>query len=529
MSGPGSLSRLRLFSLFTTAVALASSLAAQENTPIVHVIRLATAADQIVEVQTTIPPTGETEFELVMPVWSPGFYVQQNYAEQVSDVSAKSATGQTLTVRQSASNRWSITTPPDQAVSFSYRLKCETCSVTTNWIGDTFAVFNGGSTYLALKGDPKRPQRVRLELPPEWQAFSGLESVADSPYEFEAPDYDTLVDSPIVAGKGLGVHEFEVAGSRHILVDAGEHPGWDSEAAAQNIARIVGEMHRFWGELPFRRYVFLNLFNQGNGGLEHLNSTLISTRLNPNSKNAAPWNAYRWLAFVSHEYFHAFNVKRLRPVELGPFDYERPPRTPSLWISEGLTSYYGDLITVRCGLGTTNDFLASLSSYVRELQNTPGRTVQSLEQASLDVWTSSMSGVGQDKNKGVSYYVKGPIVGFLLDAKIRRATQGAKSLDDVMRLAYRRYSQERGFTPGEFVAVAEEVAQIQLDDWFQQHLASTAELDYQEALDWFGLTLSDDADPKKKWEITVRADASEQQRTQLHSLTGSDAVGAPSK
>src|SRR5262249_54956262 len=168
----------------------------------------------------------------------------------------------------------------------------------------------------------------------------------------------------------------------------------------------------------------------------------------------------RWLSFVSHEYFHAFNVKRLRPVELGPFDYEHPPSTKSLWIAEGLTTYCGDLIVARAGLATPRDFLELLSSHIGQLQHARGRLVQNLEEASLDVWNSGTSGVGRESATKLSYYVKGPVVGFLLDARIRRATAGKKSLDDLMRLAYKRYSGERGFTPEQFQATAEEVAGV---------------------------------------------------------------------
>jgi predicted metalloprotease with PDZ domain len=270
------------------------------------------------------------------------------------------------------------------------------------------------------------------------------------------------------------------------------------------------------------------LTTRGFGGLEHLYSTLISTGPNPDPSHPT-WSSFIWLKFVSHEYFHTFNVKRLRPIELGPFDYERPPRTPSLWISEGLTSYYGDLIVCRSGLASTEDFLGSMSSYIRQLQNTPGRLKQSLSQASLDVWTSSMSGMVRNTDEAVSYYIKGPVVGFLLDARIRRVTDGQRSLDDVMRTAYDRYSGPQGFTPQEFVAVAEEVAGVDLDDWFHDHLDSTKELDYSEALDWFGLRISDGADPKTGWTLSVRPDASDKQRSQLLDLTTSPSASTAPK
>jgi predicted metalloprotease with PDZ domain len=219
-----------------------------------------------------------------------------------------------------------------------------------------------------------------------------------------------------------------------------------------------------------------------------------------------------WLNFISHEYCHAFNVKRLRPLELGPFDYEREPHTPSLWISEGFTSYFGELAVARAGLSTRADVLRSLSAKIEQLQKAPGRLVQTLEQSSLDVWTSeSISGVRTNANTSVSYYIKGQIVGFLLDAAVRRASKGAKTLDDVIRLEYRRYGGERGFTPEEFYATASEVAGADLSGWFKRAVASTSELDYTEALDWYGLRFAPDS-----WTLEVRDDATAAQKNRLN-------------
>ena len=159
-----------------------------------------------------------------------------------------------------------------------------------------------------------------------------------------------------------------------------------------------------------------------------------------------------------------------------------------LWVAEGVTAYYDGLLTTRSGLATATDFLARLSGNIDRLQKSPGRLKQTLEQSSLDVWTSSFSGLGGD-DKTVSYYVKGPVVAFLLDAKVRQESKGAKSLDDVMKLAYERYSGEKGFTAEQFRKTAEEVAGVDLRAWFQKAVASTEELDYAEALDWFGLQI----------------------------------------
>jgi predicted metalloprotease with PDZ domain len=393
--------------------------------------------------------------------------------------------------------------------------------VTTNWVSQNLAVLNGAPTFITLVEQGRRPHDVFLQLPASLkQAMTALDPAPDGrPNHYRAQDFDTLVDSPIVAGT-LDVNEFDVAGSRHYLVNAGEVGQFEARRAAADLRKIVEAAQSLWGFLPYRKYVFLNVFRQGGGGLEHKDSTLLTA----NATRATTPAGYRsWLSFVAHEYFHAFNVKRLRPVELGPFDYENAPHTKSLWISEGFTSYYAELLLVRAGLDSMPEFLAALSSPVRQLQQAPGRRVQTLEQSSWDVWNNSMSGVGTDPKTSVSYYVKGEVVGFLLDARIRRATGGRKSLDDVMRLAYRRYAADHGFTADDFRKAAQDVARTDLREWFRRAVSSTEELDYDEALDWFGLRFAvrDGEDPARNWALQTRDDATEAQQAHLSALIGS--------
>jgi predicted metalloprotease with PDZ domain len=218
---------------------------------------------------------------------------------------------------------------------------------------------------------------------------------------------------------------------------------------------------------------------------------------------------------------HAFNVKRLRPIELGPFDYESPPTTTSLWLSEGATTYLGNLMLARANLMTSEDFLRSMSSAIADLQTSPGRLVQSLEQSSAEVWTNSNSGVGASKGT-VSYYGKGNVVAFLLDAHIRRLTDGVKSLDDGMRLAYTRYGGELGFTADELRATFEEVAGRSLKAWFAKAIASPGELDYGEMLGWYGLRFAGAGTAgRDSWTLEVRPRATAAQRRHLAALLSS--------
>jgi len=257
-----------------------------------------------------------------------------------------------------------------------------------------------------------------------------------------------------------------------------------------------------WGSLPYRKYVFLNLLTEARGGLEHAGSMCIMTSRWATSTRSAYAD---WLALVSHEFFHVWNIKRLRPVELGPFDYESENTTRSLWIAEGLTDYYGALGVHRASLTTQSEYLgaapdtarSSLSGLIDTLQSTPGRLLQSAEQASYDAWIKLYRPDENTANTSISYYTKGAVAGWLLDARIRHATGGAKSLDDLMRLAFARYSGDRGFTTDQFKAVAEEIAGTSLREFFRHAVESTGELDYGEALEWFGLRFKASAESQK--------------------------------
>jgi predicted metalloprotease with PDZ domain len=483
--------------------------------PVLYSIKFPAPDTHFAEVEATFPTSKQPAIDLMMPVWSPGFYRLEDYAGRVQALSARLSDGKALAVEQPQKNRWRIQTAGAPSIIVSYRLLCNSRSVTTNWVGEDLLVLNGAATFITLVEPSRRPHEVRLQLAPRWKrALSGMDvAPGANPAHFRAADYDTLVDSPIVAGE-LSVHEFEVNGTRHQVADAGDFKKWDGRRGAQELEKIVRETRRYWGLLPFKRYVFLNVFRQGGGGLEHGNSTLLTSSPNMTTPTL------RWLSFVSHEYFHAFNVKRLRPVELGPFNYERPPATGSLWISEGLTTYGANLVLARASLCDAKEFLTLLSAHIKTVQNSPGRLKQSLEQASLDVWTSGNSGVGRDPNNLVSYYDKGPVVGFLLDAKIQRATGGRKSLDDVMRLAYKRYAGARGFTPAQFRRTAEEVAGVDLGAWFRKAISSVEELDYSEALDWFGLRFAEADKPADAWQLAVGESASAEQKKRLRKWLG---------
>lgn len=481
--------------------------AAQRLDPISYAVRIVQPDTHLLDVDAVVPTGGRQTIELMMPVWSPGYYKVEDYAANVRDLTASTLEGAPLRIEQTEKSRWRVETRGSRSIRLSYRVFGNERTVTTNEIVADYAVLNGAPTFITLAEQARRPHDVTISVPAGWQhAMSGLRDLG--PSRFRADDYETLVDSPILAGT-LDVRQFRVGGKPHYVVSVGDTTGWDAEAGVRGLQTFVEESRRFWGELPYDKYLFLIAFRPGGGGLEHRNSNLstVVARSGPRG-----WAS---LGLLAHEYTHLYNVKRLRPVELGPFDFGNAPVTGSLWISEGVTSYYSGLLMTRAGLQSSDDYLASLSSLIGNLQNAPGRLLQSVERSSLEVWGNSNSGVSPAATT-VSYYNKGNVLGVLLDARIRRQTRGRHSFDEVMRLAYERYSGARGFTPAQFREVAERIADSDLTQWFEDSVSSTKELDYTDFLEWYGLEFVPSGGKiEGNWTLRVRSDQTAAQRRNL--------------
>ena len=443
-----------------------------------------------VEVVATIPTDGAAQIDLMMPVWTPGSYLVREYSRHIEAMTATDASGAPIRIQKTRKNRWRLTAKGARHVRLNYRLYANEMSVRTNFVDEEIAVLNGAATFITLvPSRVARAHEVQLLLPQTWsKSFSGMGPGAQD-NSYVAPDYDTLVDSPILAGNP-SVDEFRVSGKTHYLVTFRERGLWSRTQPAQDLAKVVAATARFWGSIPFDRYYFFNVLGAPVSALEHRNSTVINA---PRESGQARDGYVRWLSTAAHEYFHAWNVKRLRPIELGPFDYENEVYTDGLWFAEGVTDYYADLILARAGLVTRDEHLAAVSTNIRALQTTPGRLEQSMERASFDAWIKYYRQDENSPNTSISYYVKGAVVGFLLDAKLRRVTKGSRSLDDVMRLLYKQFSGEKGFTSEDLrtvvVAVAGPAGARDVRAWLDRALGTTEELDYAEALEWYGLEM----------------------------------------
>ncbi len=460
------------------AISLSSNLIAQktsdETTAISYTVDLTDSKNHYVTVTANVPVESETT-ELMMAVWTPGSYLVREYARHINSMEVTSG-GKALKFEKTRKNRWTVQSKGVKSFVLKYRVYCNEMSVRTNWVGSEYAMLNGAPTYITLPDRLDRPHTVRLKLPRAWtRSATSLRSTGDTPHTFKAKNFDELVDSPIVAGN-VSVYPFTVGGIEHQLVNVGESGQWDGTKAATDLKKIVQAHHDMWETIPYDRYLFLNMIVESGGGLEHDNSSVLMT---------SRWSfresgRYKgWLSLASHEFFHTWNVRRLRPKSLVKYDYENEVYTDGLWIAEGITSYYEELALVRAGILSRNEFLSKVSGNVESVQRTEGRKVQSLKDASYDAWIKFYRPDENSSNTTISYYSKGAVVAFLLDAKIRKLTKGKKSLDDLLRKMFADYA-ESGFTTNDFRNAASEIAGEDLSDWFASAIDSTDELDYSD-------------------------------------------------
>jgi len=479
--------------------------------PLAYTIHVTPPTAKAFDVDVVVPTGRRDSIFMMMPVWSPGMYTLQSYGDRVASIGARGPDGSSLDVSRVSPSRWVVKTGKAPSVTVTYRVGAARGTNLSSGVTDTSLVIIGPATFMTLADSPDRPADIRLDVPADWKpAATSLAAAPDgAKNHFVAPNYDVLADSPILDGTHVSVAGFTVNGVSHRWAYLGDAE-WSADSAAAWVKPLVEEHARFWGTLPLDNYVFLNIVTgAGPGsGVEHLNSVAINT----NGKRPGPGGWFREAAFISHEYFHAMNVKRLRPVELGPFDYEHTPVTTGLWVSEGLTSYFGDLLAARGGLGTHADWLALASKHIGDLQNSPGRLVQSIEGASAQMFERI------PREKSVDYYVKGPVVGLVLDAHIRKATNGTTSMDDVIRAEYQKWSGKRGFTSQDFAKTASDAAGVDLVALLHKLVATTDEVDYAEMLDYFGLRFSGGDDPKKAWTLEIRPDVTAEQTAHLDAL-----------
>jgi predicted metalloprotease with PDZ domain len=426
----------------------------------------------------------EKSVRLQMPVWSPGDYHVMNHAKYVRDFSATGAGDKALAVTRPDDNTWEVATEGAEAIRVRYTLPDTPPGYFSDnvTVRDKYAFYNGPATYMYVVGHKEDPACLNVKLPEGWKsATTPLEqdpdaSAAAGEAAFRAPDYDTLADSPLVVGDFV-TRSFSFAGRPHTLVFFDSHKGLDYDSFLPLVEKVVTEENRLMGGPPYPRYSFFIDVNGRGGGLEHLNAQRIAWGRGYPIRFAA--------GFVAHEFFHLWNVKRVRPVVLGPFDYVNPPKTRNLWWCEGVTEYFADVSTLRAGLTSEEDFLAQQGGAIRALQNNPARLRVTADESSLRVWEA-----GNSSGFGFSYYLKGQLIGLCLDLKLRHETGGRASLDDVMRDLMARYGLPKPGYPEDGLRDAViRAGGPEMGSFYDLVARSTKEMPFAQCLGYAGLKL----------------------------------------
>jgi len=447
------------------------------------------------EVQMDISGLAKDYVDVKMPVWTPGSYLIREFEKSVEEFKA-TASGKAVKVEKVRKNTWRIFSAKAAHIKINYRVYAFEISVRTPFIDESHAFLSPTGIFMHPDGMIKSPSTVKIIPFNTWSKVStGLEPVAGQQFTYRATDFDILYDSPIEVGN-QDVFEFMAAGVRHEVAMYGGG-NYDKEKLKVDMAKIVEEPTKVYGENPNKHYVFIvHNFLRGGGGLEHLNSTTLGATRNAYNTEAG----YKgFLALVAHEYHHLWNVKRLRPVALGPFDYDNENYTTNLWVAEGFTSYYENKYMHRAGFNDAAKFVNDLAGAVGTVVNTPGAKYQSAASSSYDAWIIGYRPNENSRNNSISYYNKGEVVGILMDLEIINATKGAKSLDDVMKAMYLQCKTlKRGYTDAEFKAMVEKVAGISFTNFWAKYVNGVDDVEYQKYFKLAGVDVTtENATPEK--------------------------------
>lgn len=439
-----------------------------------------------------------THVDLRLPAWSPGSYLVREYARHVQRVRAFTEDGERRSVRKQDKATWRVECAHTDRIVVEYEVFAHDLTVRTNHLDDTHGFFNSVALFMHPVDRLHDAVDVQIAAPPGWGVFSGLPAVEHSSNRFRAADFDELYDCPFEIGPHDPI-EFEVDGKPHRVVIWGEG-NYNRDVLARDMAGVVATNARMFGGLPYDNYLFIvHLTDHGFGGLEHRNSTVLLfsrhgfadswPQRSPTDRKDGQY--LEFLRLVSHEHFHVWNVKRIRPAVLGPFDYQQENYTRELWTVEGVTSYYDTLLLLRGGVIDGNKYLELVCKSLRRYYGVPGRQLHSLEDASFDAWIKFYRPDEHTNNSSVSYYLKGELVCLLLDVWMRTVSGGEKSLDDVLRKLWTDYqiSPQVGYEEGAYEQIVSEITGVDAGTFFDRFVRGTEEIDWDEFLAPLGLCL----------------------------------------
>ena len=442
------------------------------------------------EVTTTVTGLEKDYIDFILPVWAPGSYLIRDFPKNVEFFKAFDKNGAELKFEKTNKYTWRVYSKKLNEINISYNVYAFEASVRTSFLDDSHGYLNGSNIFMYIYKMKDLPSTLKIIPHKGWKKVNtGLEKVEGAGFTYHSPNYDILADSPIEIGN-QDVIEFKAAEVNYKIAMYGEG-NYQSDTLKKYMKQVIEAETNVFGENPNKNYTFIvHNLTRGSGGLEHLNSTTLEVNrwtYQPESK------LRRFLSLVAHEHFHLWNVKRIRPLQLGPFDYEKENYTKLLWEMEGVTSYYSNVILRRIGIYTPDNFLGNIAGTISGVENQPGNDVQSVADASFDAWIKAYQPDENSYNTTISYYSKGAVLGALLDLVILNATNGEKNYDNVLKYLYNEYYKElkRGFTEKEYQEAVEKIAGENLDQFFADYVNSAIQIDYNKFFNYAGLKLVD--------------------------------------
>jgi predicted metalloprotease with PDZ domain len=502
---------LRIASIVFLLLAASAAAAGAAADPLQYDLKFKPPATHLMEINIRANGLDGKSVDFAIPDWAPGSYYIENYWMNVQNFSATSSGGQPLAWRKTDEQTWRIDLNRATSVTISYEIYANTLANNCAQYNERHAFIGGPSTWMYLVTGKDRPITLTIDVPDGWKVATGMPRTDDS--HFNAASYDWFADYPLEISD-YKEQTFDFGGAKfhvidHDIVGSADFTKFTSDVQ-KIVATLVPMMSPVAGtpqqQAPFDNYWFLfHIWPNSGGGLEHLNSTQINFQTDWDSDKPTAGirgNQYQQkLSVTAHEFFHAWNVKRLRPKPLGPFDYTRQVHTPSLWISEGLTSYYGSLALVRAGLITPQEYLDGIAKLITKFEAEPGRKERSIEDTSWDTWFVRKAQLDTNlADTNYSYYDGGQVVGHLLDFAIRQNTNNQKSLDDWMRLMYFRYALPKpGFEPPDAIKAMTEIAGTDMMDFFHRYISGKDPLPYETFFAYAGIAVEKKTDADRPW------------------------------
>lgn len=467
-----------------------SMLASAINPKVNYELTFSQAQAHYVDVKLTIHQNDKESIDFKMPVWAPGSYLVREFARNVEGVSATNAKKESLFCEKINKNTWRVNAGKNTDVVFQYRVYAFELTVRTSFIDDAHAYLNGSSIFMYAEGLKEAPIQLKITPDANWKKIScSLAKSGANPFELTAPNYDMLADAPIEIGN-QDIISFEVLGIPHEVAMVGQG-NYDSEKIKKDFTKIIEEEKSVFGTHPCKNYVFIvHNVNAGGGGLEHLNSTTLQMQRNAYAAEAT-YNGF--LSLVAHEYFHLWNVKRLRPIALGPFNYDEENYTRMLWVAEGFTAFYDNWIVRRTKHLTAEKYLEIIANEFTALANLPGAKVQSLSESSFDAWIKFYRRNENSGNNQVSYYDKGSVIALMLNLAIIKNSNGTQSIDDVMKYMYAKCEDGKsaGYTDEEFKSALEKYTGQNLDSFYANYIDGLTPIDFTAIAATAGLKITD--------------------------------------